>query len=320
MSQHPMALTAAAAAFAALCLALAPGAARAQAGATATLPNMFDHCRGTPDTTAPPTSTTSVVAITSFSGPGCSQRASGYSYLGVVGASAQVANTVGYLNGQTVAVSEASGGWTDGLAVTWPERFQLAGVDKVVLTFNVSATGSVSSTRDPHPFSPTLHIAYGDATIAYNFNFAGASFAGRQHSGAGLVDDPVGAWGTIAGAVALPATANGDGTYSFSGIAASLSGQARALVVASTGTASANAEFGSTLQWKGVVGAQAFDTQGQSLALPAGFELALVGRQTGFDYWNEAPKVAVPEPAAWAMLAAGLALLGWRRAKAEPLA
>lgn len=320
MSRHPMAPTVTALAFATLTLALAPGAAQAQAGASASLPNMFDHCRGTPTVTDPPTATTSVVAIASFDGPACSQRASGYAYLGVTGASAQVANTVGYSNGQTVAVAEANGGWTDGLAVTWPERFQVAGVDKVRLTFNVSATGSVTSTRDPHPFSPTLHIAYGDATISYLFNFAGAGFAGRQHSGAGLIDDPVGTWGTITGSVDLPASAIGDGTYSFANIAVSLSGQARALVVASTGTAMANAEFGSTLQWKGIVDAQAFDAQGQSLVLPAGFALALVGSQGGFDYWHEAPKVAVPEPAGWALMAAGLALLGWRRVSAVPVA
>jgi hypothetical protein len=314
-----MAFTATALAFATLTLALAPGTAQAQARATATLPNMFDHCRGTPSVTPPPTSTTSVVAIASFDGPACSQRASGYAYLGVTGASAQVANTVGYLNGQTVAVAEANGGWTDSLSVTWPERFQLVGVDKVRLTFNVSATGSVSSTREPHPFEPTLTAAYGDATISYLFNFAGAGFAGRQHSGAGLADVPVGTWGTIAGSVDLPASANADGTYSFANVAVSLSGEARALVVASTGTASANAEFGSTLQWKGIVGAQAFDAQGQSLVLPAGFALGLVGSQGGFDYWHEAPKVAVPEPAAWALMTAGLALLGWRRGRASSI-
>ena len=42
----------------------------------------------------------------------------------------------------------------------------------------------------------------------------------------------------------------------------------------------------------------------------------LVGRQTGFDYWNEAPLAAVPEPATCSLFMAGLAglaALGRRR-------
>ena len=76
-----------------------------------------------------------------------------------------------------------------------------------------------------------------------------------------------------------------------------------------TADASGNANFNRILQWRGVVGVQAFDSNGGEIMLPTGFALGLIGSQTGFNYWNEAAITPVPEPAHWALLLAGLALL-----------
>jgi hypothetical protein len=68
------------------------------------------------------------------------------------------------------------------------------------------------------------------------------------------------------------------------------------------------ADFSHTLQWMGVSSVQAFAADGHEIALPTGGRVALRG-STGHDFWNAAPVVAVPEPATWALMLSGAALL-----------
>jgi len=298
----------------ALSLAL-PAAVLAQAGASADITDIFSHCAGPVSRNAPPDSTTSLVQIAERNGAACSLRASGYGYAGVVGATAHAQNLQGYFNGATVGVAFASGNWTDNVTATWPTRFAVVGVDRLRLNFHVGATGGVSATRQAHPSNDEAYIALGNATIDYLFHVAGRQFSGRQQITGGGGLSSTGTWGTISGSVDLPALSLGAGQYAFDAIRISLSGSARAAVEALSGLASADAEFGSTLQWQGIASVQAFDAGGQEIALPSGFQLGLAGGQTGLDYWDAAPKLPVPEPGSWALLAAGLVAVlarwGW---------
>mgnify|MGYP001317756921 CR=1 FL=1 len=117
--------------------------------------------------------------------------------------------------------------------------------------------------------------------------------------------------------MSLPVIPLVDGVYQLSAVSIFLHGEANAHVrnVSSPGqrTASALAEFGSTLQWAGISGVRAFNADGEDLDLPTGFQWDLIGQQSGFNHWNEAPKLPVPEPGQWALLAVGLAMLAVRR-------
>lgn len=263
---------------------------------------------------------TSVVSIAVAAGGNCTGFASGFAYLGVVGATARTSYTGFGSNGAVIA--EAGGSWSEGLEFVWDNRFTLSNLGTLRLNYNIGATGGLSmSTQDR---GDGVLVKTGQASIGYNLRVGPTIASGTmRQSGGGPVEE-TGQWGTVSGSIEVSPIAGTGNDYRFTAIGLSLSGNAAARTIHlahnEDGTAQAHAEFGSTLQWQGIVDVQAFDTQGQSLALPAGFELALVGRQTGFDYWHEAPKVAVPEPAGWALMAAGPALLGWRRARAAPRA
>jgi hypothetical protein len=290
-----------------------PGVASAQAVANARVFSELSGC-SFGASASPSGSSTSVAAIIDAASGGCTARGSGYSYLGVVGASASSrinseSNQTGGFDGT------ASGSWSDGLNSTWPERFQvITGVDHVVLRYNVSATGVVGATRALSVDG--FFLAGGAADIRYAMTIAGRSFSGTKGislQGSEGSSSETGTWGNIQGSVRLDAQPLPGGGYSMPSISLAMSGSASAGVFNFSNfgvrSASATADFSSTLQWKGVSGVQAFDANGQEIALPADFELELIGQQTGFNYWNEAPKLPVPEPGSWALMLAGLGLL-----------
>jgi hypothetical protein len=73
----------------------------------------------------------------------------------------------------------------------------------------------------------------------------------------------------------------------------------------------AEADFSHTLRWLGISAVSAYDANGVALVLPTDFALNMVGEDSGFNYRFAAPGAAttVPEPAGWATLVLGLALI-----------
>jgi hypothetical protein len=224
-------------------------------------------------------------------------------------------------NGAVIA--SASGIWNDGLQAVWPSTFSVSNLGKLLLHFNVGATGGVSGSLQTRSFD-TVGVATGTADIRYTIDVGGKRIAaGSQHASGGVVAPVQGTWGTIAGSVELKPDSGASNDYRFAPIGLSLQGFADSRVQHSAHNemlnATASAEFGSTLIWEGVIDIEAYDTDGQEIQLPADFKLALLGRETGMDYWEAAVREpgpdSVPEPQGLALVAAGLALLGWRRSR-----
>jgi hypothetical protein len=303
-----------------LCLAAMPSLALAQAAASAsTDTSATAGCAGAVG--VPSGTSTSVVtqATLAFASNGCTSTASGFAYAGVVGARAQ-SGFVGFGSNGAVSAS-AAGIWNDGLDAVWPSTFNVINLGKLLLHFNVGATGGVSGSLQTRSFD-TVGVATGTADIRYAIKIGGNPIAaGSQHAAAGVASAPVGRWGTIAGSVEIRPTGGASNDYRFAPIGLSMEGYADSKVQHSAHNellgATASAEFGSTLIWEGVIDIEAYDTAGREIQLQPGFKLALLGRETGMDYWEAAAREPGPgtvsEPAGWALVAAGLGLLGWRR-------
>ena len=298
----------------------------AMAGATtsAYLENGLSGCQGVGGFAVPSGSPTSQASIIESSINGCSMRGSGFSYLGVVGASAR-AGLVGGYHASGGLFATASGTWADSMDVVWPERFksQVNELGFLRLHYNVGATGGVSGEFQKN--ATGFGMANAIATIDYGFRFGGRIFEGSQHFdgiNGGLTSR--GTWGTIAGFIDLPVVGLDNGAYLFNDVSISLFGSASASVGnffnGGHRNVSGAGEFGSTLIWGGVVGVEGFDAQGNSIKLPSGFQLDLIGRNDngGLNYWNAAQRLPdgqdVPEPATWALIVIALAAMGRHRA------
>lgn len=258
---------------------------------------------GSPPPVVSSGSATSNAAIVSYSNNGCTMKVSAYAYLGVVGARTETGLVTGdWASGSIRAV--ASGQWSDQVAPTWNSRFTVLGVSSFRLFYNVSATGTVSATEQ-------AGFGGGYAQISYDFAFASRRLSGLQST---QLTTPDGDWGTIAGYVDLAAIDLGNGTYNFYPFAVSLAGYAQSGVgkgYLQEANATATADFGSTLVWKGINSVQAYDAAGNELALPAGFRLQLPSQNAVGDYWDDAQTVTTvaPEPSTVFLLSAGLLAL-----------
>ncbi len=187
------------------------------------------------------------------------------------------------------------------------------------INFNVGATGGVSATGSRTAgLNP---LASGSASIGYDSTIGSARFVGSESVEAFSTVVTTGQFGTIAGSFTIASSGVDDGVLNFNDFGFFLQGKASPAVVnifnGGDRTASGSADFGSTLRWLGVTSVQAFDAQGQEIELPDGFQLGLIGDETGFDYWNAAPLETagseVPEPGTLSMVSlAGLAALAAR--------
>jgi hypothetical protein len=226
-------------------------------------------------------------------------------------------SSVAFDNGSSGGLGGGSdASWTDSLHVVWPAGVEVAGVSTLRIGFDVDAHGGVAATRSD---AEGFNLAMGSAGIDYSFSFAGSVFSGSQSMAAGEAQVINGSFGSLSGFVDLTPTGLVDGAYTFSDIALSMAGHAHALVQnkfigLGLHTASALGDFGSTLQWQGISGVQAFDSEGSEVALPADFQLGLIGGQNGFDYWSAAP-ITVPESSTRMSMLCSLGVLvglGWR--------
>ena len=301
-----------------ICSALLPALAQAQATARAlTGTQSTAGCTGADG--LPSGTSTSVVSIATLANGdgGCTARGSGFAFAGVVGASSQALFNGGGQNGAVFA--EAGAGWTDALTAVWPERFSVTGVDKLTLTFNIGATGGVSTSGSVNPQGSA--VGRGQADIGYSFTVASPHAEGTMRVSTGSAVQETGTWGTITGAVELLPVSGDGNNYVFGSFGLNLAGlaNARAIHIADPTmpilTAQSDAEFGSTLIWEGIIEAREFDRLGAEIALPDGFEVGLIGNQTGMNYWNAALRepAALPEPASWALAVTALCLLSLRK-------
>lgn len=255
-------------------------------------------------------------AIVQDSDPYDSMLARGFSANGVVGAHARVSHQGTNSNSGSLS-AVAGGSWAEEMDLLLPSQFLLPGVvDHYVLTYSVRASGSVAATGqyDANGYG----LVAGTAAMEYDFRLGNAHHWGSERDDFinGRSGDPNSEWGYITGTLTL---APGSAVYL----------QMRSGAYATVGnffnfgdrSAVANADFGSTLIWQGIVGVTAFNVSGQEIALPDDFQLDLIGRDTGFNYWNAAvhpdAPVGVPEATPALLLLApalfGLALVRRRQ-------
>jgi PEP-CTERM motif len=186
------------------------------------------------------------------------------------------------------------------------------------LTFNIGATGGVSTSGSFRPDG--LQVGLGIADIGYALLVGGTHAQGTMSVSSGSPINQQGQWGTVTGSVEITPTSGVDDDHVFAAFNLSLSGHANARAIHNADPtmpilfAKTDAEFGSTLIWEGIIDAQAFDRFGAEIPLPDGFEIGLIGSQTGMNYWHAAPRETadVPAPGSFALLLLGLGLLGAR--------
>lgn len=171
-----------------------------------------------------------------------------------------------------------------------------------VFQYEVGVAGNLYATSDGYG------AAGSQASLGYTYHVGDSSGSGDwSQDSAGHVSK-TGTWnGTISSSFTVhpgssfdlelgaTAAARGGKTYSPGG---------NATVVGS-------ADFSHTFTWLGITGVRAFDSLGNEVALPPGAQLALIGRDSGFDYWNSA--APVPEPSTALLLGSGLIAAGLLR-------
>jgi PEP-CTERM motif len=231
-----------------------------------------------------------------------------YEFVGGVGASA-FASTKGIIGAASQAGAYGKAFFSDSFRVTLEQVADVGDATSFLLTVPIITSGTATINWQPSSFNPSLSSS-GQAGYEYNWSVLNASGSGRYR-----ISKPGSRPETIID------TTNGSNTAEIrvtlgQVVPLRLYASADILVGAFAGTgASGAADFGHTLRWGGVSSISAFNSAGQSVALPENFNLSLVSDTTGFDYRNAAgpnpfTTTPVPEPETYAMLLAGLGLVG----------
>jgi len=214
--------------------------------------------------------------------PDGTMDALGFGGEGVVGAYTEIRFATSNSNsGNLQAFAGAS--WTDAIDLFLPSQFVLPeAVDHFELQYNLRASGGVFATADLDDNG--FGLAAGSSAIDYNFQFGGDIFSGSQSYNplAGGLSQS-GSWGTITGTIDL--VYNNPYLFRMGGSAYASVGN---FFNFGARSASARADFGSTLIWGGITHVTAFNVTGGVIQLPDDFQLDLIGQQSGFNYWNAA--------------------------------
>ena len=235
-------------------------------------------------------------------------EANAYEFLGGVGASA-FASTKALPDAAYKVGAFAKASFSDSFRVSLGQVVDVGDATSFLLTVPIIADGTAALNWQPFPANPSFS-SYGGAGYEYTWGVHNISGSGRYH---------------ISKSPNRPEVVSDTSTGGTSAVFRVTLGQvvpiylyAKADVLAvplgSTGISGA-ADFGHTLRWGGVTSINGFNSSGQSVALPTDFSLSLVSDTTGFDYRNAAgpnpfTTTPVPEPETYAMLLAGLGLMG----------
>ncbi len=173
------------------------------------------------------------------------------------------------------------------------------------LTWSIQPSGDVSTSTTTYSGAVA---SYAGASYSYDWSFAGLGGSGQVYEQKNFSQVPTsGDTHSLLGGI----------TYVHLGDVVTLNLHAHAsasTLALPNAPASASAEFDHTLRWGGITAIRAFNAQGVEIDLPDGFDLALTSGDGAADYFAAAgpnPYTSpAPEPGEWAMMAAGLGIVG----------
>lgn len=197
----------------------------------------------------------------------------------------------GYINAGTDARLEEAvdPNWED-----WAARGydSMNDIDHYALDFQLEASGSQSATSSGWGVSA-------NSTVSYSYSVGWTSGSGSKSTFAG---ENYGTWGLIDASFLI----GKDATYELSMTAHTFATGSKTYLPGGVASIDASADFSHTLRWMGITGIHAFDASGNEIPLPADARLQLIGRDSGFDYWNAAVVPSIPEPSTTLLIGAGL--------------
>lgn len=171
-----------------------------------------------------------------------------------------------------------------------------------IFHYEVGVTGNLYTTSEGYG------AAGSQASLGYSYHIGDSSGSGDwSQDSAGHVSK-TGTWnGTISSSFTVHPGSSFD--LELGATAAAWGGKTYA--PGGNATVVGIADFSHTFTWLGITGVRAFDDLGNEVSLPPGAQLPLLGRDSGFDYWNSA--AAVPEPSTALLLGCGLIAAGLLR-------
>jgi hypothetical protein len=230
---------------------------------------------------------------------------------GAISLSAGAAAQVGSLLAQSRATMQHMGDWSSGFITAytdasfsewidpdwedWAARGydSMNDIDHYLFDFRIEVSGSQSATYGG------WGAAGAESTVSYSYSVGNTSGAGSKSTFGG---ENYGAWGTVDAAFLIAKNQS----YLFSFHAHTFASGTKTYVPFSDASIDASADFSHTLKWLGITGLHAFDSSGNEIPLPADAYLPLLGRETGFDYWQAADPAPVPLPPTLLFMGCGL--------------
>lgn len=171
-----------------------------------------------------------------------------------------------------------------------------------IFQYEVGITGSLYTTSDGYG------SAGSQASLGYSYHIGDSSGSGDwSQDSAGHVSKT----GTWNGTVSSSFTVHPGSSFDLELVATAAAWGGKTYSPGGNATVVGIADFSHTFTWLGITGVRAFDDLGNEVVLPPGAQLPLIGRDSGFDYWNSA--TPVPEPSTALLLGSGLIAAGLLR-------